>query len=319
MRHAHTIRRHVLPAALALSIASIVPGIAACDDPSALLSVRAAAEAACATSTTRGEYLRCVVSAARQAIRDGSLPPTCGGSVVRCARQSTFGKDGAALCGRVSASGRGRCRVTRNVASCDAVAFSGSCCEFAPTPAPHFEPFAGSAPPIEYKLRATDTGDTCYPAFFVYNMFGPTSPETVAQVVCTGAACASDIFRPCTADSDCGGGDRCMGVCDIPCPNPRTCVFPPPRCMQDSDCGGHRCLGAARVTVPPVVTPEPDWGYSKVIVHYDHLLRDGHCSSTGYGGGVWTSTQTITVNPDQTLYEPDFSDNIVTLSCQQIG
>ena len=108
---------------------------AACTDPGAVASTRAAAESQChcATATSHGEYVRCVAAVAKA---DASLPSDCRSAVIRCAARSTCGKPGFVTCCRTSSKGTTACARKSTAAKCVAhrggsvcVGLYSSCCD----------------------------------------------------------------------------------------------------------------------------------------------------------------------------------------------
>ncbi len=114
---------------------------AACTDPAAVATARAAADQACtslgtgcSTAKTHGQYVSCVAHQAKAAVKAGTLPKQCKGAVVKCAARSTCGKPGFATCCRTMKNGKTACAITpractppKHGAAC--VGSAPSCCD----------------------------------------------------------------------------------------------------------------------------------------------------------------------------------------------
>jgi len=108
---------------------SIGTARAACTDPAAVASTRAAAELQCPCETAVGHkpYVRCVAQVAKAAATSGSLPKQCRAAVVRCARKSTCGATGFVTCCRTTGAGSTKCSIKSSEAKCTAP-MGGSAC-----------------------------------------------------------------------------------------------------------------------------------------------------------------------------------------------
>jgi len=117
---------------------SIGSAQAACTDPAAVASTRAAAElqCPCASAGSHKAYVKCVAQAAKTAARSRSLPKQCRASVVSCAHKSTCGKPGFVTCCRTNSTGHTKCSVAPSASKCVApkggtacVGTVPSCCD----------------------------------------------------------------------------------------------------------------------------------------------------------------------------------------------
>src|SRR5258706_3256908 len=101
---------------------SIATARAACPDPAAVASTRAAADLQCPCTTTggHGPYIQCVARIAKEAAQSGRLPKQCRTAVVACAKKSTCGRSGFVTCCRTTAAGRTKCSVKSSDAKCRA-------------------------------------------------------------------------------------------------------------------------------------------------------------------------------------------------------
>lgn len=116
---------------------------AACTDAAAVVTTRAAAEAACAqmwmaceTASTHGRYVSCIADQVKAAVKAGTLPKDCKGTVVRCAARSTCRRPGFVTCCRTDRHGKRSCAIKRTAARCVApkggsacVSVLESCCD----------------------------------------------------------------------------------------------------------------------------------------------------------------------------------------------
>ena len=109
-----------------------------CTAMEAVARVRAAVEAECDClgALRHRSYLRCAAKVTRRAVRTGTLPRVCAGSVKRCAAQSTCGRSGAVTCCRTTLRRVQTCSIKRSAAACRApsrgIACVGdrvSCCD----------------------------------------------------------------------------------------------------------------------------------------------------------------------------------------------
>ena len=102
---------------------------AACNDPAAVASTRAAADlqCPCATAANHKLYVHCVAQAAKAAARSGSLPRQCRAAVVGCARKSTCGAPGFVTCCRTTATGATKCSLKPSAARCKAPKGGSAC------------------------------------------------------------------------------------------------------------------------------------------------------------------------------------------------
>ena len=93
---------------------------ALCSDRDAVSSVRAEAEGQCPCASASGHrpYVQCVARVAKTAAKAGSLPKSCRGAVVKCAKQSTCGRPGFVTCSRTTANGKHTCSVKPNATAC---------------------------------------------------------------------------------------------------------------------------------------------------------------------------------------------------------
>jgi hypothetical protein len=90
-----------------------------CDDPSALLKARQAAETQCAcVATTRHRYLSCVSRVAHEAVVSDALPRRCKAAVMRCAHRSVCGKPDSVTCCGTTPEGTTTCAVRRSARAC---------------------------------------------------------------------------------------------------------------------------------------------------------------------------------------------------------
>ena len=110
--------RHVLlgVATVCLLLTSVQPGLARCDSVGEEAAVAAAraqldADCPCASAAHHGGYVHCATVVARQRVRNGLLPASCKGRVIRCAARSTCGKREFVTCCRVTAAGATTCRI----------------------------------------------------------------------------------------------------------------------------------------------------------------------------------------------------------------
>ena len=107
---------------------------AACTDPAAVAATRAAADQACtsmamgcSTAKSHGEYVSCVAHQAKAAVKAGTLPKQCKGTVVKCAAKSTCGKPGFVTCCRTTKKGNTACAITPHAARCRAPKHGAAC------------------------------------------------------------------------------------------------------------------------------------------------------------------------------------------------
>src|SRR6266566_510138 len=107
---------------------------AACTDPAAVAATRAAADQACtskgmgcSTAKSHGEYVSCVAHQAKAAVKAGTLPKQCKGTVVKCAAKSTCGKPGFVTCCRTTKQGNPACAITPRAARCTAPKHGAAC------------------------------------------------------------------------------------------------------------------------------------------------------------------------------------------------
>src|SRR6266404_3001552 len=107
---------------------------AACTDPAAVAAPRAAADQACtsmamgcSTAKSDGEYVSCVAHQAKAAVKAGTLPKQCKGTVVKCAAKSTCGKPGFVTCCRTTKQGNPACAITPRAARCTAPKHGAAC------------------------------------------------------------------------------------------------------------------------------------------------------------------------------------------------
>jgi hypothetical protein len=192
---------HRFVVTLALLFAPIPAG-GACPDPSAVLTLHAAAEAECrcATATNHGQYVKCVAGVAKGAA-GSTLPKQCKDDVIRCAAQSTCGKPGSVTCCRTTIR-RGvpvtRCSVKRDAAHCVAPS-GGSAC-------------AGNFP----SCCDACTSNGC-------------RPTTTTTTTTTLPPCGSATDTTCTGS--CPSGQICASLQDIRPSGPFTycggCITPP--------------------------------------------------------------------------------------------
>src|SRR5207249_6993685 len=132
-RYLPGVLRRALLWLLAAVLSVPATAVASCgDDPgdaAAVASTRAAVETDCdcASASSHGAYLRCVVQKVRTAVSSRELRRDCKGSVIRCAARSTCGRPGAVTCCGANASGDKSCKVKRHLAHCDA-AHDGTAC-----------------------------------------------------------------------------------------------------------------------------------------------------------------------------------------------
>jgi len=86
----------------------------------------------CAGASNHGRYVSCVWRATVRAIRRGDLRPECSFKVVSCAARSACGKRDVVACCRTDATGRARCSLLHDAATCTrlggCVAAQPSCC-----------------------------------------------------------------------------------------------------------------------------------------------------------------------------------------------
>jgi plastocyanin len=108
---------------------SIGAARAACTDPAAVASTRAAADLQCPCESASGHkpYIQCVAHIAKAAVMSGSLPRQCRLAVVRCARKSTCGAPGFVTCCRTTATGSTKCSVKSSQAKCTAPKGGSAC------------------------------------------------------------------------------------------------------------------------------------------------------------------------------------------------
>ena len=107
---------------------------AACTDPAAVAATRAAADQACtsmamgcSTAKSHGEYVSCVAHQAKAAVKAGTLPKQCKGTVVKCVAKSTCGKPGFVTCCRTTKKGNPACAITPHAARCRAPKHGAAC------------------------------------------------------------------------------------------------------------------------------------------------------------------------------------------------
>src|SRR2546426_1681077 len=107
---------------------------AACTDSAAVAATRAAADQACtskgmgcSTAKSHGEYVSCVAHQAKAAVKAGTLPKQCKGTVVKCAAKSTCGKPGFVTCCRTTKQGNPACAITPRAARCTAPKRGAAC------------------------------------------------------------------------------------------------------------------------------------------------------------------------------------------------
>ncbi len=107
---------------------------AACTDSAAVAATRAAADQACtskgmgcSTAKSHGEYVSCVAHQAKAAVKAGTLPKQCKGTVVKCAAKSTCGKPGFVTCCRTTKQGNPACAITPRAARCTAPKHGAAC------------------------------------------------------------------------------------------------------------------------------------------------------------------------------------------------
>ena len=107
---------------------------AACTDSAAVAATRAAADQACtskgmrcSTAKSHGEYVSCVAHQAKAAVKAGTLPKQCKGTVVKCAAKSTCGKPGFVTCCRPTKKGNTACAITPGAARCTAPKHGAAC------------------------------------------------------------------------------------------------------------------------------------------------------------------------------------------------
>jgi len=117
---------------------------AACSDLAAVATVRAEAEGQCpcASASGRRPYVQCVARVAKTAAKAGSLPKSCRGAVIKCAKQSTCGQPGFVTCSRTTAKGKSTCSVKSSATACRppkggsmCVGDATSCCDESCLPA----------------------------------------------------------------------------------------------------------------------------------------------------------------------------------------
>jgi len=108
---------------------SIGTARAACTDPAAVASTRAAAELQCPCDTAVGHkpYIHCVAQVAKAAATSGSLPKECRAAVVKCAKKSTCGATGFVTCCRTTAAGSTKCSLKSSAAKCKAPVGGSAC------------------------------------------------------------------------------------------------------------------------------------------------------------------------------------------------
>src|SRR5882724_6003366 len=107
---------------------------AACTDSAAVVATRAASDQACtskgtgcSTAKSHGEYVSCVAHQAKAAVKAGTLPKQCKGTVVKCAAKSTCGKPGFVTCCRTTKQGNPACAITPRAARCTAPKHGAAC------------------------------------------------------------------------------------------------------------------------------------------------------------------------------------------------
>src|SRR2546426_6872840 len=107
---------------------------AACTDSAAVAATRAASDQACtskgmgcSTAKSHGEYVSCVAHQAKAAVKAGTLPKQCKGTVVKCAAKSTCGKPGFVTCCRTTKQGNPACAITPRAARCTAPKRGAAC------------------------------------------------------------------------------------------------------------------------------------------------------------------------------------------------
>ena len=107
---------------------------AACTDSAAVAATRAASDQACtskgmgcSTAKSHGEYVSCVAHQAKAAVKAGTLPKQCKGTVVKCAAKSTCGKPGFVTCCRTTKQGNPACAITPRAARCTAPKHGAAC------------------------------------------------------------------------------------------------------------------------------------------------------------------------------------------------
>src|SRR2546422_5972907 len=107
---------------------------AVCTDPAAVAATRAAADQACtsmgmgcSTAKSHGEYVSCVAHQAKAAVKAGTLPKQCKGTVVKCVAKSTCGKPGFVTCCRTTKKGNPACAITPHAARCRAPKHGAAC------------------------------------------------------------------------------------------------------------------------------------------------------------------------------------------------
>src|SRR5438093_4845559 len=145
-----------LGASLLLASAPVAFADCAKDDPtgSKVLAARqqASSTCLCATATSHGAYVKCVVGVAKtlSSGTNPSLPKSCKGAVKKCAAHSTCGKSTVTCC---LTSG---CKSKKDAAHCTAkhgtVGTCTSCCDACPAP--------GSGPSCSTITTTTITSST---------------------------------------------------------------------------------------------------------------------------------------------------------------
>ncbi len=113
-----------------------LPG--ACQDHAAAAAVRAqiASQCSCAAATKHHAYVKCAAGVVKTAVKLGTLPKDCAGSVRKCAAKSTCGTSGFVTCCRVTAGGQRKCALKPSATACKVpkggtmcVGQQSSCCD----------------------------------------------------------------------------------------------------------------------------------------------------------------------------------------------
>src|SRR5262245_54973010 len=118
-----------------LLLFSIGTARAACTDPAAVASMRAAAYAQCTWESFASHklYVHCVAQFAKAAATSGSLPKQCRADVLRCARKSTCGSKDFVTCCRTTATGSTKCSLKSVTAKCTAPKGGSACISTVPS------------------------------------------------------------------------------------------------------------------------------------------------------------------------------------------
>ena len=118
-----------------LLLFSIGTARAACTDPAAVASTRAAANAQrpCESFGSHKLYVHCVAQFAKAAATSGSLPKQCRADVLRCARKSTCGSKDFVTCCRTTATGSTKCSLKSVTVKCTAPKGGSACMSTVPS------------------------------------------------------------------------------------------------------------------------------------------------------------------------------------------